>query len=196
MAHISTMEELGSPALDFSLPNTNPGVGGQSVSLNALNEHPALLVAFICNHCPYVIHIRDSFVGFVLDYQEKGLAVVAICANDVRTHPDDSPEKMAEEASKFGYPFPYLYDESQGVAKGYRAACTPDFFLYNRERTLVYRGQFDGSRPGNSEPVTGADLRCATDALLQDAPVLAEQRPSMGCNIKWKSGEEPDYFTA
>ena len=162
MAHISTMEELGSPALDFSLPNTNPGVGGPSVSLNALNEHPALLVAFICNHCPYVIHIRDSFVSFALDYREKGLAVVAICANDVRTHPDDSPEKMAEEASKFGYPFPYLYDESQAVAKGYHAACTPDFFLYNRERTLVYRGQFDGSRPGNSEPVTGADLRRAS----------------------------------
>ena len=116
MAHISTMEELGSPALDFSLPNTNPGGGGPSVSLDALNKHPALLVAFICNHCPYVIHIRDSIVSFTLEYREKGLAVVAICANDVRTHPDDSPEKMAEEASKFGYPFPYLYDESQAVA--------------------------------------------------------------------------------
>ena len=190
------MEEMGSPALDFSLPNTNPEVGGPSVSLGELKEHPALLVAFICNHCPYVIHIRDSFVSFVSDYQDKGLAVVAICANDVRTHPDDSPKKMAEEASKFSYPFPYLYDESQAVARAYRAACTPDFFLYNRERTLAYRGQFDGSRPGSSEPVTGADLRRATDALLQDAPVLAEQWPSMGCNIKWKSGEEPDYFAA
>jgi peroxiredoxin len=188
------MEELGSSAPGFSLPNTNSTVGGQTVSMTAMKEQPALLVAFICNHCPYVIHIRDALVKFVSEYHEKGLAVIAISANDVGTHPDDSPEKMGEEALKFSYPFPYLYDESQAVAKEYRAACTPDFFLYNHERSLVYRGQFDGSRPGNSELVTGKDLRRATDALLQGAPVLAEQQPSMGCNIKWKSGEEPDYF--
>ena len=183
---------FGEKAKNFSLVS----IENKRVNLENITGKNGTLIMFICNHCPYVIHIRDSFVSFVLDYREQGLAVVAICANDVRTHPDDSPEKMAEEASKFSYPFPYLYDESQAVARGYRAACTPDFFLYNRERTLVYRGQFDGSRPGNSEPVTGVDLRCATDVLLQDAPVLTEQRPSMGCNIKWKSGEEPDYFAA
>jgi peroxiredoxin len=190
------MEELGSPAPGFSLPNVNLTAGGQTVSMTAMNKQPALLVAFISNHCPYVIHIRDSFVSFVSEYQKKGLAVIAICANDVRTHPDDSPEEMGKEAAKFGYTFPYLYDESQSVAKEYRAACTPDFFLYNHERTLVYRGQFDGSRPANGKPVTGEDLRRATDALLEGAPMPAEQHPSMGCNIKWKSGEEPDYFAS
>ena len=194
MASISTMEELGSPAPDFSLPNTNTSVGGNTVSLDAFNAKSALLVAFICNHCPYVIHIRAAFVSFAAEYQKNGLAVVAICANDVHTHPDDSPEKMAEEALAYHYPFPYLYDESQMVAKAYRAACTPDFFLYGQERNLAYRGRFDGSRPGNAEAVTGDDLRVVVDAVLNGTPLPAEQLPSMGCNIKWKSGQEPDYF--
>ncbi len=188
------MEELGSTAPDFSLPNTNPNVGGSTVSLNAFHGEPALLVAFICNHCPYVIHIREEFVSFAVEYQEKGLAIVAICANDVRTHPDDSPEKMAEEALVCHYPFSYLYDESQMVAQAYRAACTPDFFLYDQERKLAYRGRFDSSRPGNDEPITGNDLRDVVDAVLKGAPLPTEQLPSMGCNIKWKSGQEPDYF--
>jgi peroxiredoxin len=195
MEQFSTMEELGSPAPNFSLPNTNPGFGTQTVSMKALNEHLMLLVVFICNHCPYVVHIRDSFVSFAAEYQEKRLAVVAICSNDALNYPGDSPEKMTEEAINFGYSFPYLYDESQTIAKAYHATCTPDFFLYNHERVLVYRGQYDGSRPGNGEPVTGRDLRRATDALLRGDPILAEQRPSVGCNIKWRSGEEPDYFS-
>ena len=196
MAHISNMDELGSPAHDFSLPNTNPRFGGETVSMGAMNDRNLLLVAFICNHCPYVIHIRDSFVEFASDYQRRGLGLVAICSNDVLTHPDDSPERMAEEALKFGYSFPYLFDETQSTAKVYRAACTPDFFLYDQNRKLAYRGQYDSSRPGNNEPVTGKDLSAAVDCLLEGLPVSIEQRPSVGCNIKWKSGEEPDYFDA
>ena len=186
----STMVELGADAPDFTLPDTN----GASVSLADLDKSPALLVAFICNHCPYVKHIRDPFAKFVTEYQAKGLAVVAISANDVGNHPDDGPEQMAAEATQYGYTFPYLYDESQAVAKDYRAACTPDFFLYNSERQLVYRGQFDGSRPGNDVPVTGTDLRAAVETVLAGETVPAEQIPSVGCNIKWKAGNEPDYF--
>ena len=152
------------------------------------------MVVFICNHCPYVVHIRDSFVSFVSEYHEKGLGVVAISSNDVESYPDDSPEQMTEDAVKYSYPFPYLFDESQEIAKAYRAACTPDFFLYDRNRTLVYRGQYDSSRPKNSEPVTGEDLRNATNALIQNSIIPTEQKPSMGCNIKWKKGREPDYF--
>ena len=195
MAHISTMEKLGLPAPSFSLQNLNAGVNEQTVSLETFEEYPALLVAFICNHCPYVVHIRDSFVSFVSEYHEKGLGVVAISANDVESYPDDSPEKMTEDAAKYSYPFPYLFDESQEIAKAYRAACTPDFFLYDRNRTLVYRGQYDSSRPKNSEPVTGEDLRNATNALIQGSIIPTEQKPSMGCNIKWKKGGEPNYFT-
>ena len=194
MAHISTMEKLGIPAPGFSLPNLNAVVKGQTVSLETFEEYPALLVVFICNHCPYVVHIRDSFVSFVSEYDEKGLGVVAISSNDVESYPDDSPEQMTEDAVKFSYPFPYLFDESQEIAKAYRAACTPDFFLYDRKRTLVYRGQYDSSRPKNSEPVTGKDLRNATNALIQNSIIQTEQKPSMGCNIKWKKGGEPDYF--
>ena len=196
MEQFSNMEELGSPAHEFTLPNTNPEFGTKIVSMKEMNDQPLLLVAFICNHCPYVIHIRDSFAGFASDYKKQGLAVVAISSNDVLNHPDDSPERMTEEALNSGYSFPYLYDETQSVAKAYRAACTPDFFLYDNNRALVYRGQYDSSRPGNDEPVTGNDLRAAVNALLSGSPVLIEQRPSIGCNIKWKIGEEPDYYNA
>jgi len=194
MAHISTMENLCILAPGFSLPNLNAVVKEQTVSLETFEEYPALLVVFICNHCPYVVHIRDSFVSFVSEYHEKGLGVVAISSNDVESYPDDSPEQMTEDAVKYSYPFPYLFDESQEIAKAYRAACTPDFFLYDRKRTLVYRGQYDSSRPKKSEPVTGEDLRNASNALVLNSLLPTEQKPSMGCNIKWKKGREPDYF--
>ena len=194
MAHLSTMEKLGSPAPDFSLKNMNSVLGETTVSLGNFKKYPALLVAFICNHCPYVVHIRISFVNFVSEYEKKGLGVVAISANDVESYPDDSPEKMTEDAVKYSYPFPYLFDESQEVAKAYCAACTPDFFFYDQQLNLVYRGQYDSSRPKNSITVTGEDLRNATDALIQGAEIPTEQKPSMGCNIKWKKGGEPDYF--
>jgi peroxiredoxin len=186
----STMLELGTAAPDFSLPDTT----GQVVSLADYKQAPATLVVFMCNHCPYVKHIANQFAEFAREYQAKGVAVIGINANDVSTHPDDSPEKMAEEAKKIGYTFPYLYDETQEVAKSYRAACTPDFFLFDKHHNLAYRGQFDGSRPGNNVAVTGQDLRMALNAVLQDQPVPAEQKASMGCNIKWKAGNEPDYF--
>lgn len=186
----STMLELGTAAPDFSLPDTT----GQLVSLADYKQAPATLVVFMCNHCPYVKHIANQFADFAREYQAKGVAVIGVNANDVSTHPDDSPEKMAEEVKKIGYTFPYLYDETQEVAKSYRAACTPDFFLFDKHHKLAYRGQFDGSRPGNKIAVTGEDLRMALDAVLQDQPVPAEQKASMGCNIKWKAGNEPGYF--
>ncbi len=185
----STMLPLGTPAPAFSLPEP---ATGKTVSLDDFQGAPALLVMVICNHCPFVKHIRAELARFGRDYQAKGLAMVAISANDVANHPDDSPAKIAEEAKI--YPFPYLYDESQAVAKAYRAACTPDFFLFDADRKLVYRGQFDGSRPGNNMPVTGADLRAAVDAVLAGQSVAVEQKPSIGCNIKWKAGNEPDYY--
>ena len=183
----SIMSELGTSAPAFSLPSTD----GRIVSLSDFDAAPALLVAFICNHCPYVKHIRDGFVAFAKEYQPRGLAVVAINSNDASTHPDDSPEMMQVEAGQYGFSFPYLYDETQDVAKAYRAACTPDFFLYDESHGLVYRGQFDGSRPGNGIPVTGRSLRDAVDAILNGEPVSADQTPSIGCNIKWKTGNEP-----
>jgi len=186
----STMLPLGTVAPDFSLPDTN----GKTVSLADFKGAPALLVMFICNHCPYVIHIREGLAQLGRDYLAKGVAVAAISSNDVANYPADSPARMKDEAKSAGYTFPYLYDESQAVAKAYRAACTPDLFLFNRERKLVYRGQFDDARPGNSAPVTGKDLRAALDALLAGKPVGAAQKPSMGCNIKWKAGNAPDYF--
>ena len=185
----STMLELGTAAPDFSLPDTT----GQVVSLADYQQAPATLVVFMCNHCPYVKHIANQFAEFAREYQAKGVAVIGINANDVSTHPDDSPEKMAQEARMRGYTFPYLYDETQEVAKRYRAACTPDFFLFDKHHNLAYRGQFDGSRPGNNVAVTGQDLRMALNAVLQKQPVPAEQKASMGCNIKWKAGNEPDY---
>ncbi|MEW5881923.1 MAG: thioredoxin family protein [Pseudomonadota bacterium] len=186
----SRMIALGSPAPDFALPDV---VSGRTVRLADFASAPALLVAIICNHCPYVKHIRAGFVAFAREYQPKGLAVVAISANDATTYPEDAPEAMAREAKNAGFTFPYLYDETQAVARAFEAICTPDFFLFDRERKLVYRGRFDASRPGSNVPVTGADLRAAVDALLAGRPVPAEQHPSMGCSIKWKPGNEPAY---
>jgi peroxiredoxin len=187
----STMLPLGTKAPAFSLPN----VDGKTVSVGDFAGSKGLLVMFICNHCPFVKHLRDALAAFGKEYQAKGLSIVAISSNDVASHPDDSPEKMKEEAKSAGYTFPYLYDESQAVAKAYKAACTPDFFLFDANMALVYRGQFDNSRPGNGKPVTGADLRSAADRVLVGQPPLIEQRASIGCNIKWKTGSHPEYFT-
>jgi peroxiredoxin len=187
----STMLPLGTKAPAFSLPN----VDGKTVSLADFAGSKGLLVMFICNHCPFVKHLRDALAAFGKEYQAKGLKVVAISSNDVATHPDDGPEQMQAEAKSAGYTFPYLYDESQAVAQAYKAACTPDFFLFNGDMALVYRGQFDASRPGNGKPVTGADLRAAADRVLSGQSPIIEQRPSIGCNIKWKTGAEPAYFT-
>jgi peroxiredoxin len=186
----STMLPLGTTAPDFRLPDTN----GKTVSRADFKDKPALLVMFICNHCPYVKHIRTGLAQLGRDYLPRGVAIVGINSNDVENHPDDSPAKMKEEAKSAGYLFPYLYDESQTAAKAYRAACTPDIYLFDKSRKLVYRGQFDDSRPGNGIPVTGKDLRGALDAVLAGKPVSPNQKASMGCNIKWKAGNEPDYF--
>ena len=186
----STMLALGTPAPDFRLPDTD----GALVARDDFRAAPGLLVMFICNHCPYVIHIRDGLAAFGRDYQARGLAMVAINSNDVSAYPDDRPEKMVAERRRAGYVFPYLYDETQAVARAYRASCTPDFFLFDREQKLVYRGQFDDSRPSSPRPVTGADLRAAADAVLAGRALGGEQRPSIGCNIKWKPGGAPDYF--
>lgn len=186
----STMLALGTSAPGFQLPDPS----GKLTSLADFKDAPALLVAFICNHCPFVKHIRKEFAEFAREYQAKGVGIVAINSNDAETYPEDSPEKMAEESKRAGYTFPFLYDETQEVAKAYHAACTPDFFLFDRERRLVYRGQFDDSRPGNSKPVTGADMRNALDAVLAKRSVDPHQKPSVGCNIKWKRATAPDYF--
>jgi peroxiredoxin len=186
----STMVPLGTEAPPFRLPN----VDGRMVSIEDFKDAPALLVVFMCNHCPYVKHILPHFVGLAKEYQQRGVAIVGINSNDVTGYPDDAPEKMAELSRTMGFTFPYLFDESQEVAKAYGAACTPDFYLFDSARRLVYRGQMDDSRPGNGRPVTGADLRAAIDAVLAGRPISADQRPSVGCNIKWKPGNEPDYF--
>lgn len=183
----SVMLPLGTQAPLFSLPDTE----GRTVCIDDFWDARALLVTFICNHCPYVKHLRGALAALGRDYADTGLAVVAINANDAERYPADSPEMMAREKAEAGYPFPYLYDASQDIAKAYRAACTPDFFLFDAQRSLVYRGQFDDSRPGNRVPVTGSDLRAAVEAVLSGAPVPVEQRPSIGCNIKWKPGNEP-----
>jgi peroxiredoxin len=185
----STMLPLGTSAPDFSLPDPS----GKLVSLNDFKDARALLVAFICNHCPYVKHIQKQFASLAKEYQARGVGVVAINSNDVESYPEDRPEKMAEEIKQAGYTFPYLYDESQQVAKAYRAACTPDLYLFDRDHRLVYRGQFDDSRPGNARPVSGADLRTALDAVLAGGAVPGNQKPSVGCNIKWKRPNAPDY---
>ncbi|MCL4790256.1 MAG: thioredoxin family protein [Verrucomicrobia bacterium] len=186
----STMLPLGTIAPDFRLPDTH----GRTVKLADFNGKPALLVIFLCNHCPYVKHIRAGLAQLARDYQPRGVGIVGINANDVVNYPADSPAKMAEEVKAAGYTFPYLYDESQAVSQAYRAACTPDIYLFDQARRLVYRGQFDASRPGNGIPVTGSDLRAALDAVLAGQPVSAAQTPSIGCNIKWKPGNEPKYF--
>nr|VFJ92201.1 MAG: Peroxiredoxin [Candidatus Kentron sp. H]VFJ93158.1 MAG: Peroxiredoxin [Candidatus Kentron sp. H]VFK00007.1 MAG: Peroxiredoxin [Candidatus Kentron sp. H] len=190
MATASTMLELGTAAPDFSLPDTN----GKRVSRGDFQDYAGFLVVFLCNHCPYVHHIRQALVAFAGEYQPRGLAMVAINANDPLDYPEDSPDKMVEEAANFGYTFPYLFDETQEVAKAYRAACTPDFFLFDKGRKLIYRGQFDDSRPKNRRPVTGRDLRAAAEALLSGQAMDPDQKASVGCNIKWRAGNEPDYF--
>jgi peroxiredoxin len=186
----STMLALGTQMPAFRLPDPS----GKWVSSNDFKDAPGFLVAFISNHCPYVKHIRSHFALLAREYQAKGVAIVGINSNDVKEYPEDSPKMMAKEIQTMDYSFPYLYDETQEAAKDYRAACTPDFYLFDGERRLVYRGQMDESRPGNNRPVTGADLRAALDALLAGKPVSSEQKPSVGCNIKWKPGNEPNYF--
>jgi peroxiredoxin len=183
------MLPLGTPAPGFALPDTT----GRVFTLKDFRDHPALLVMFICNHCPYVKHIRTELARLGRDYTDRGVAIVAINANDVASYPDDSPARMAQEVKAAQYVFPYLFDETQTVAKAYKAACTPDFFLFDRDRKLVYRGQLDDSRPGNDVPLTGRDLRAALDALLNGQPIPNNQKPSVGCNIKWKPGNEPVY---
>lgn len=183
----STMAPLGMEAPDFDLPDPE----GERYSLDDFADAPALLVVFMCNHCPYVKHIQDELAAFASEYLERGLAVVGINSNDWDRYPEDRPEVMAREKQRVGYPFPYLVDETQEVARAYGAACTPDFFLFDGDRRLVYRGQFDGSRPGSDVPVTGEDLRGAADRVLDGKPVPEDQDPSVGCNIKWKPGNAP-----
>ncbi len=187
----STMMSLGTQAKDFELLNV---VTGKKVSLLSFKKNRGLLVMFICKHCPYVKHLEKQLAQLGKDYAASEVGIVAISSNDADKYPDDSPAKLKEMAAQLSFSFPYLYDESQAAAKSYRAACTPDFFLLNTDLKLVYRGQFDDSRPGNGLPVTGKDLRAAFDALIAGKIPAVEQKPSLGCNIKWKSGNEPDYF--
>jgi len=184
------MLELGTPMPSFRLPDA----GGAILSSEQFRGAAGLLVVFICPHCPFVRHIRNEFARFSHEYQARGLPIVGINSNDIVAFPEDSPEGMKKEIEEAGYTFPYLFDESQAVAKAFRAACTPDFFLFDGNRRLAYRGQFDGSRPKSAVPVTGADLRAATDAVLGGKAPSESQRPSMGCNIKWYPGNEPAYF--
>lgn len=185
------MLPLGTVAPDFRL--AEPATG-RSVGRAEFAAAPVLVVAFICNHCPYVKHLRTALAEFGREARARGAAVVAINANDPVRYPADAPDRMVEEARAAGWTFPYLFDADQSVARAYQAACTPDFYVFDRDRRLVYRGQFDDSRPGNGKPVTGADLRAAMEALLAGQPVSARQIPSLGCNIKWRPGNEPDYF--
>ncbi len=187
---LSTMKDLGTPAPDFKLPDPS----GKVYGLDDFKNAPVLVMMFLCNHCPYVIHVREQLSELVKEYQRKGAAFVGISSNDVEHYPDDRPEKMAEIAEQCGFSFPYLYDESQDVAKAYEAACTPDFFIYDHRRHLVYRGQMDNARPGNDELNDGRDLRMALDLALKGQQINGPQKPSMGCNIKWKKGAEPSYF--
>ncbi len=188
----STMLPLGTPAPNFSLKNA---VDGSTVSLKDFAGKKGLLVIFMCNHCPFVIHLRSDLAKFAKEYQAKGLGIVGISSNDVGAYPQDGPDKMRDEAKSAGYTFPYLFDETQEVAKAYSAACTPDFFLFDQDQKLAYRGQFDDSRPQSGIPITGKDLRAACDAVLAGKKVSAEQKPSIGCNIKWREGNAPGYFT-
>ncbi len=192
MAVNSMMLPLGTRAPQFSLPATD----GSTVSLHDLDGAPALLVMFICNHCPYVRHVENGLAALTRDYEEQRVAFVGICSNDANAYPDDGSPELAKQKERAGFAFPYLLDVTQEVAKSYRAACTPDFFLFDTERRLVYRGRLDSSRPGNGEPVTGKDLRAALDGVLTNTTIPQDQLPSMGCSIKWKPGNEPDYSTA
>ncbi|MGD9724187.1 MAG: thioredoxin family protein [Pirellulales bacterium] len=186
----STMLPLGTVAPEFSLAN----VDGTQVSLDDFAGAPAYLIMFMCNHCPYVKHVAPQLARLARDYQPKGVAVIGINSNDVATHPADSPEQMVHEVEAREYTFPYLFDESQSVAKAYKAACTPDFYVFDKNRQLVYRGQLDDSRPDSGIPVTGKDLRAALDAVLAGKSPVEMQKPSIGCNIKWRAGREPAYF--
>jgi peroxiredoxin len=186
----STMVALGTPAPDFALPDTR----GALVRRGDFAEAPALLVVFLCNHCPYVVHLRTELADFADEVMARGVAVVGINSNDAERYPADAPAAMRVEAARHRYAFPYLFDESQEVARAYGAACTPDFFLYDGARRLAYRGQFDDSRPGNGLPITGADLRRAVDDVLAGRRPLSDQQASMGCNIKWKPDNEPGWF--
>ncbi len=187
----STMLPLGTAAPDFKLPDV---ASQKAYTLKDFAGKKALLVMFICHHCPYVIHIKGELTKLGKDYASKDIAIVGISSNDADNYPDDSPKELAKFAKAEGFVFPFLYDGTQDVAKSYTAACTPDLFLFNKERKLVYRGQLDDSRPGNDKPMTGKDLRAAIDSVLSDKPVSKDQRPATGCNIKWKPGNEPDYF--
>ncbi len=190
MAVLSTMLALGTKAPDFELPDV---VTGRTVSIRDFDGKRGLLVMFICRHCPYVRHVREELARLGRDFADSDLAIVAISANDPAEYPEDAPESLAEEAREAGYAFPYLFDETQEVAKAYTAACTPDFFLFDAERALVYRGQLDDSRPRNGLPVTGKDLRAAIEAVVSGEPVSDDQRASIGCSIKWRAGNEPMY---
>ncbi len=187
----SMMTKLGSSAPDFKLKDV---VFGKEFSLASFASKKALLMMFICRHCPYIQHIKDELSRLDRDYRGKEIALVAVSSNDAAHYPDDAPASLQQFARDQAWHFPFLYDESQEVAKAYQAACTPDFFLYDKTRKLVYRGQMDDSRPGNNKPLTGKDLRAAMDAVLADRPVASEQKPSVGCNIKWKKGSPPAYF--
>ena len=186
----STMVELGTEAPDFQLPDV---VSGQTISLDNFASKKALLVMFISKHCPYVQHVKEELARIGNDYRERNVGIVAISSNDVTNYPDDAPDQLKAMAEELGLSYPVCYDESQEVAKAYNAACTPDFFLFDANRRLVYRGQLDDSRPGNGKPITGQDLRAALDAVLGDQTVNQDQKPSLGCNIKWKAGNEPNY---
>ena len=187
------MLELGTEAPDFALPDV---VSGTTVTRASFDGRRGLLVMFICRHCPFVIHVQGELARLGRDYASADVGIVAISSNDADAYPDDAPARLAEMAAELGFEFPFCHDADQSVARAYRAACTPDFYLFDQDRTLVYRGQLDGSRPGNDVPVTGTDLRSAIDAVLAGRRVAADQRPSIGCNIKWKPGNEPSYFTS
>ncbi len=187
----SQMIDLGTEAPNFELPDV---VSGKTIGLDDFPDAKGFMIAFICNHCPFVQLIRHELARYGREYTEKGIAVIAINSNDIAAHPEDGPDAMRDDARRFGYAFPYCLDEDQSVAKEYQAACTPDLYLFDADRKLVYRGQFDGSRPGNDVPVTGEDLRAATDALLAGQSIPADQKASLGCNIKWRPGNEPAYF--
>lgn len=186
----STMLPLGTQAPHFSLPN----IDGKTVSLSEFAGKKALVVIFMCNHCPYVKHVAPELTKVANDYLPKGVGFVGISSNDIVAHPEDAPDRMRIEANNQGYPFPYLFDEDQSVATAYHAACTPDIFVFDAAHRLIYRGQLDDSRPKTDKPLTGKDLRSALDCILAGQPVPQEQRPSIGCNIKWKQGSEPEYF--
>lgn len=187
----SQMIDLGTEAPNFRLPDV---VSGKTIGLDDFPNAKGFMIAFICNHCPFVQLIRHEFARYGREYTERGIAVIAINSNDIDAHPEDGPDPMRDDARRFGYTFPYCLDEDQSVAKAYQAACTPDLYLFDADRRLVYRGQFDAARPGNDVPVTGTDLRAATEALLAGQPMPTDQKASLGCNIKWRPGNEPAYF--